>query len=262
MQKIFRETKPQITFLNRKTADFPAHIHDDIELVYVKRGSGIACCDGKKYNLSENALFLVFPNQVHFYTDFEPGEYWVLIVKPSVLLRYGEVFLAGEPHNALQQFPEGADDGILYLLETACKELVRDGFSNVISAYLTAMFGKLLPYYTIEKNHASRDNVLKILQHCTDHYKEDLSVESVAESLSVSNSCVSHIFSTRIGMNFCDYINSLRLQEAENLLRNQDYSVTEVANLSGFGTIRTFNRAFLKKHGISPSSYRKNRNKQ
>ena len=262
MQQIFREAKPRITFLKRKNADFSAHIHDDIELVYVKKGSGIASCDGKKYYLCEGSLFLIFPNQVHYYTDFVPGEYWVLIVKPSALLRYGELFLAGEPDSAMLQFPAGEDDGILYLLETTCRELERDGFSDVIAAYLTALFGKLLPRYTIERSRVSRDNMLKILQYCTNHYKEDITVDSVAGNLSLSKSCVSHIFSNRVGMNFCDYINSLRLQEAEDLLMNKHYSVSEVANFCGFGTIRTFNRAFLKKHGISPSAYRKTLQRQ
>jgi AraC-like DNA-binding protein len=58
-------------------------------------------------------------------------------------------------------------------------------------------------------------------------------------------------------MNFCDYINSLRLAEAEKILNNKSYTITEIAGMSGFSTIRTFNRAFLKKYGISPSAYRK-----
>ena len=95
------------------------------------------------------------------------------------------------------------------------------------------------------------------LQFCADHYREELTVESVAESLGVSRSCVSHIFSCRIGVNFREYINSLRLTEAETLLGNRNYTVTEVANMTGFPTIRTFNRAFRKKHGLSPLAYRK-----
>jgi len=108
----------------------------------------------------------------------------------------------------------------------------------------------------VEKAGFSRNTVLKVLQFCAAHYKEDLSVGSVAESLSLSRSSVSHIFSTRLSMSFCDYVNSLRLAEAEKILQNKNYTITEVANLSGFPTIRTFNRVFLKKHGVSPSVYR------
>lgn len=257
MQQIFRETKSRIAFRKGPVLNFPAHIHDDIELVYVKNGSGTAYCDGKKYVLEDNSWFLVFPNQVHHYADFCGGEYLVLTMKPSDLLRYNEIFMKGVPDSALYRFPAGEDDGIGYLLEIAYREYVRDGYSDVIAAYLTALFGKLIPFYNIERANYLRDNVLRILQYCTDHYKEDLTVETVAESLRISHSCVSHIFSTRISMSFCDYVNSLRLAEAERILRNKNYSVTEVANVSGFPTIRTFNRAFLKKYGISPSAYRK-----
>ena len=256
MQKIFRETKSQICFRERTSLDFPAHIHDDIELVYVKKGSGIACCDGRKYQLTAGTLFLVFPNQVHHYTDFAPGEYRILTMKPSELLRYGPIFLEGEPSSAVYPLPQ-EDDGIVYLLEAAYRELARDGYSDIIAAYLTAFFGKLLPFYRIEKTGTVGDNVLTILQYCTNHYKEDISVDTVAEQLGLSRSCVSHIFSTRICMNFCDYVNSLRLKDAEELLQNKHYSVTEIANLAGFSTIRTFNRAFSKKYGCSPSAYRK-----
>ncbi len=256
MQEIFRETKSRIIFRKSKTPAFPAHIHDDIELVYTKHGHGTAYCDGKKYMLTDGSWFLAFPNQVHYYADFTVGEYWVLIMKPFDLLRYEQIFMKGVPDSAVCYFEDGQDDGLGYLLETACREFTRDGYSDVIAAYLTVVFGKLLPFFTVGKIGAPRDTVLKILQHCTAHYKEELTVESVAESLNLSRSCVSHIFSTRISMNFCDYINSLRLSEAEKLLKNKSYTVTEVANISGFPTIRTFNRAFLKKHGVSPSAYR------
>ena len=47
MQIIFREIKSKIIFLQSKNPDFPAHVHDDIELVYTKHGWGTAYCDGK-----------------------------------------------------------------------------------------------------------------------------------------------------------------------------------------------------------------------
>lgn len=255
MEKIFREIKSQIYFQKRNSINFPAHIHDDIELVVVKSGNGTAWCDGKPYELTNGAWFLVFPNQVHRYADFQDGDYYVLILKPSDLLRYQQVFRTGAPGNAAQSFQD--DDGLTFLLESALREYRRDGFSEVIAAYLTALFGKLLPHFPVIKSSFHRDNVLKILEYCSAHYKEDLTVESVAAQLQLSRSCVSHIFSDRISISFSDYVNSLRLSEATDILSNQDYSITEVANLSGFPTIRTFNRAFRKHFGMTPTTYRK-----
>lgn len=257
LEAIFRETQKEFCWNKCQTVGFRAHVHDDIEMVYVKKGGGVAFCDGKKYALTDNSCFLVFPNQVHQYLDFDNGEYLILIMKPFELLRYNEIFMKGVPENALCSFDNQNDSGLVTLMEMAQEEYEREGFSDVIAAYLTAIFGKLLPFYNIKKANYSRDNALRVLEFCTTHCKEDLSVETVAQHLSISKSCVSHIFSNRISMNFCDYINSLRLKEAEEILRNKNYSITEVASLSGFATIRTFNRAFLKKHGVSPTSYRK-----
>ena len=257
MQKIFREIKTQLIMESRKRLDFPAHIHEDIELVFVKKGAGKAYCDGKKYILLENSFFLVFPNQVHHYSECLEGEYTVIIIKPLVLNGCDNVFNEGIPSFALWHFEENCDDNTVFLTEIAMREFERDGYSLIIKSYLTALFAKLLTVYKIEKNSVNQDTLLQIVQYCSLHYKENITVNSIAEKLNISRSTVSHIFSSRLSMNFCDYINSLRLSEAEQMLKNKSYSITEISYLSGFSTIRTFNRAFRKKHGVSPSAFRK-----
>jgi len=107
MLDVFREIKPNISFYQSKNPRFPAHIHDEIELVYTKHGQGTAYCDDKKYTLTDNSWFLAFPNQVHRYADCTDGEYWVLILKPSYLLRYEQVFITGVPSSALCCFEDG-----------------------------------------------------------------------------------------------------------------------------------------------------------
>ena len=255
MQKVFREIKKNPYICKTESLNFSAHIHEDIELVFVKRGGGIAYCDGKKYVLKENSFFIVFPNQVHRYEECNSGEYILLIIKSTKLLSYSNVFLEGAPVSAVWSFCDNGDDNAVLLFETALNESERDGYSPIISAYLTALFGKLLKAYKIEKSRVSGNTVLQILEYCSAHYKENISVGEIALNLHISRSSVSHIFSTRLAMNFCDYINSLRLADALQLIKSGNYSITEVSNLSGFQTLRTFNRAFLKHYGISPSRY-------
>ncbi|MBO7296439.1 MAG: helix-turn-helix transcriptional regulator, partial [Clostridia bacterium] len=64
-------------------------------------------------------------------------------------------------------------------------------------------------------------------------------------------------FGNKIGTGFNDYINALRVSEACRYLRRTNKSITEISALVGFGTLRTFNRAFIKQVGTSPSEYRK-----
>ncbi len=261
MDSVFREIKQQVTFFSTKQLDFPAHIHEDIELIYVKKGRGTVYCDGKKYTLSENSFFFVFPNQVHQYIGCS-GEYILLIIKPSMLLSNRDVYMTGHPTEALKCFSNSDDDNTAMLLKMALSEYERDGYSSVIAAYLTTFFEKLIKFYNIEKEKVSSDTVLRILQYCAAHYKEDITVTSIADDLQISKSSVSHIFSSRLAMSFSDHINALRLNDAMNLLKGKNYSITEIAALSGFATIRTFNRVFRKQYGISPSDYRKRLHKQ
>ena len=253
LENVFRQVKAKIEFWYQHSVNYPAHIHEDIELIYVKKGSCTAFCDGRRYTLGENTFFLAFPNQVHYYTECEPGEYYVLILKPSRLLSYAEVFMQGAPASAIC-CPE---PNTVYLLEASYQEFREDGYSKIIAAYLTAMFGKLLKHYRIEGSGVRQDIVLQILNFCARHYQENISVADIAEQLHISRSSVSHIFSARLGIHFCDYVNALRLSEATELLKNGNYSITQIAEKSGFSTIRTFNRAFLKQYGMAPSDYRK-----
>ncbi len=258
MANLYREIRKEIQFEKRtRPLDYVVHIHEEIELVYIKKGTGIAYCDGKKYTLSENTFFCVFPNQIHHYAEFTEGEYLLLIVKPSRLLAYNDVFTKNTPISAVWQFEGNIDNNLVYLFETAFDEFERDGYSSVIEAYFTALFGKLLRMYDIQKSQTAQDTVLSILQYCADHYKESITEDDIAKHVQVSRSCVSHIFSSRLCINFCDYINSLRLVDAWNMLHGNNYTITEISNAAGFPTIRTFNRAFLKRYGVSPSEYRK-----
>jgi AraC family transcriptional regulator of adaptative response / DNA-3-methyladenine glycosylase II len=51
----------------------------------------------------------------------------------------------------------------------------------------------------------------------------------------------------------------MRLEEATRLLEESNLSVTQIANLAGFGSIRSLNRAFRQANGLSPTEYRKRR---
>ncbi len=257
MNTIFREIKKEVVFYATKQLDYPAHIHEDIELVYVRNGGGIAFCDGQKYELAPRSFFLAFPNQVHHYMECNRGDYILLILKPTSLLSNHDLYLTTAPTSAMRTFTEGEDEHVCDLLEMALEEYNRNAPDAVIQAYLTAFFEKLLTFYQMEKGVTASDTVLRILQYCSARFKEDISVTDVAHDLHISKSTVSHIFGSRLGIGFCDHINSLRLTHAVYLLRNKSHTITEVSDMAGFPTTRTFNRVFQKQFGMSPSAYRK-----
>ena len=253
LSHIFRQVKTAIQFQCNPNINFSPHLHDDIELIYVVRGGGMAFCDGRQYALTEGDLFLVFPNQIHHYAQSLQGEYIVLILKPSHLRYHEDVFLDGHPQSVVYH----ATEELSQLLKTAFAEFRQNGDSCAVDGYLTVFFEKLLPHYDIQKTDHSQQCVWSVLQYCREHFREKITVQDVSQHLHISYSYVAHIFSQQLHIGFCNYINSLRLTEAVTLLKSGGYTMAEISSQVGFSTIRTFNRAFLKQYGISPSAYLK-----
>lgn len=253
MNTFFREVKTRLRLTQSLNINFSAHVHDDIELIYVLRGGGTAYCDGKKYPLSQGDLFLAFPNQIHSYADCADGAYLLLIVKPSRLLYMADLFRQSVPVSAVCP----GTPALRRLLEDALEEYRTHGDSYTIDGYLTAFFGKLFQTLPLERSNLPNGTLPLLLQYCGQHYTESICLQDLCDHLHISRSYASHIFSSSLGLHFPDYINALRLNRAVSLLENPALNITQVAEASGFPTTRTFNRVFRKQYGSSPSAYRK-----
>ena len=83
----------------------------------------------------------------------------------------------------------------------------------------------------------------------------DLTVGDVVKAVGSNRNYVSRWFNER-GENFNTYINDLRIQEAERLLRTSDRSVDEIGIEVGFNITHTFARVFRNKYGCTPRQYR------
>jgi AraC-like DNA-binding protein len=93
-----------------------------------------------------------------------------------------------------------------------------------------------------------------------DHIDTNLSLtlKGISENLNVHPSYLSREFSKYFDdLSFGDYIRKLRIEKAMSLLSGSDYSLAEIAYLTGFSDQSHFNRIFKKQTGITPSQYRR-----
>jgi AraC-like DNA-binding protein len=89
--------------------------------------------------------------------------------------------------------------------------------------------------------------------------EDELSLDELAGRLSVAPHQLSQLFSLRLTQNFYDYINGLRVAEVKRCLRDPAYesqAILDLAMASGFSSKATFNAAFKKHTGVTPSVYR------
>ena len=98
------------------------------------------------------------------------------------------------------------------------------------------------------------DNVIRDIR---EHYMEDISLTMLADKYAVSTGHMSNMIKEQLQVGFSDYIASLRMQRAKELLRDESMSIQDIAETVGYNDYFYFTKVFKKVVGISPSKYRK-----
>ena len=121
--------------------------------------------------------------------------------------------------------------------------------------------GEFLPELESDPYDNYSDDVFRRMIHVTDYIKnnltaDDLSQGAMAEMAGISKEYFSRIFKSVTGTNYSKWLNMIRLEKATELLAEKGRSLTEVAMLSGFQSIPSFNRVFRAEKGMAPGEYR------
>lgn len=93
---------------------------------------------------------------------------------------------------------------------------------------------------------------------CNQH-NPDISLNEVAEAVSLSSSHLAHLLKERVGMSYKAYLTSQRLEAAKKLLRTTDSTIEAVAEAVGYQNTTNFYRLFQRETGLTPAAYRRAR---
>ncbi len=94
-------------------------------------------------------------------------------------------------------------------------------------------------------------------KYIEEHMGENLTVEKIAKAIHVSKNWLYRTVKQGAGMGVSEYINSLRIIRAKELLRDTKMSVKEISDSLGFSATAYFGKVFKKCVGISPLNFRK-----
>ena len=233
--------------------DYQIHLQNSLELVFLLEGTCHARCGGLERQLEPGQLLAVFPNRIHSY-DGSRDVRAVLLIVPL------QPYLAAYTDTLLRMVPEEPcleTGDLLPLVEMMLADAAA-ATEPVMQGYLQVLVGKLLGRLTLKPASLDSDQALhRLLVWLEEHCAEPFSRQTVARALGYSESYLSHIFSQALGITMPEYLNTLRVHRAMELLRRGAVSVSDAALELGFGSIRNFNRAFKKETGMSPARWRK-----
>ncbi|WP_123041823.1 response regulator transcription factor [Cohnella candidum] len=89
-----------------------------------------------------------------------------------------------------------------------------------------------------------------------ENYSYELTLSSLAEMFHLNETYLSSLFKQNAGLTFSDYVTNLRLTKAEQLLRENELKLTDIATLVGYSSSSYFSTSFKKHYGVSPKEYR------
>ena len=256
MKRAYYENKkvPYYTIRNKSlTRDL--HFHKEIEIVYIAKGSTVAYADTDCFPMKEGDIYISFPNQIHHYEQTELGEYYIIIVNPEIV--YGAKDLL---YDNIPKVNATYSNDNEVLREIVARYIKSSGeFRETMQVGLiNELMGNMLPMLTLRPR-VSADNttIQNIFKYCSDNFNQKITLKDVSENLHLSRYHISHILNSKVNLGFTEYINMLRINRACELLEETNMKTSEISEEVGFGSIRSFNRAFLELNEITPLKYRK-----
>ncbi len=269
---------PYITYPCSIPLDFPyvpPHWHDEIEIVYIKKGTGTLTVDFAIYTVTAGTIALILPGRLHSIGQYEREsmEYENIIFHPGILTSGGTdtcssdyfyPLLTGRLTLPLLYVPGSPCYEKIAAHIDACDEICRTpppGYQLYIKGQLFLLFFLLFHHFCGEevpgRDSRSLEKIKHILKYVENHYTEKITIADIAKEAGMSQSHFMKYFRNRMGISFVSYLNEYRLTMASRLLAASDSSILNIASEAGFENLSYFNRLFKKRFGMTPRDYRR-----
>ena len=266
MTPFYENHKDEFRAFYSLNLNFPAHLHSQMELLYVVSGSIRVTIFNKTKELQEGDFAVVFPNTIHSYDSVSSYDSEESNPPCRIILAICSLELTGDYFRKLTSYspanPFISKDRLHENVGFAMSELEREPREgqdmNACRALILLILSRILPLVELVKNKEMEDYDLtyKIVSYVAEHFQETITLTELANHLNVSKFYLSRIFSSKLNTNFNKYINYIRANYALTLIQSTNYTLTRISVDSGFDSQRTFNRAFKEIYHLTPGEYR------
>ena len=239
------------------------HWHDRYELCQVLENNIRIIIEGKEVRASVGDIVAIDERVIHqFIIDEDCACARIFQIPVKLLLSFSSTVKPLKTHIKSEEIAKvlGLQDKLEALFEIFEQEkngelVAKDSFFQSIAISIYCLLERHFP--EVEKltvNTRERKDFYDAVDYINKHFKEDITVESIAKALFLSRGRLATAFKMYTGEGTADYINKLRIKNA-NLLLSQGVSAAVAAMESGFNSIRTFNNVYKSYMSITPSEY-------
>ena len=236
------------------------HIHDFYEIIVMVDGDRRFFIHKDIYLCQPGDILLIPPGCSHRAVTISGTYERYLFYFKEFYIRETQLLTCFKtPHIQIskRRFKEVADtlDNIRFELEK------KDNYSDImVKAYtqrLLMLFCRYSEVPSIREFELQDKNIQNAAIFIRSHYRDNITLQMIADAVFLSPSYLSKRFREVTGFGIIEYINGVRIREAELLLAGTTKSIVEIADRCGFNDSNYFGDAFKKIIGCSPTQYRK-----
>lgn len=247
---------------------YELHDHSAVEILLTLEGSVTYTVDDIVYQVRKGEVLIIPPDMQHSLSMGEESSRYLFLFEPEGILSMRDIKTLTPYFHRPFHLRDGSEAHVrireLLLKLKDVYEKRELMWNTVCYSYLLRVYAILGQRYLNGVRNRIPDGgrivesevITASMTYINNHYKQDLSLEDVAEFAGFSRYYFSRSFKKQTGYSFKDYLCEKRLQVATDLLIRTDKSMKDVAAESGFGSVATFNRVFREKKGCTPTQFR------
>lgn len=238
------------------------HYHSLYEIYFLLEGNCTYIIDNKVYNVKPGDIVII-PDGIIHHTKYDDIRHSRILINCASEYIPSSVKAGISCGRYLYRNPFVYDEVKKCFRKIEDEYMLGDSYTDeIIRCHTNSLF------YFLMRNADSClavDEGNKVIEQAVAYIREnfasDITLSSLAKRFSVSPEHFSRMFKKETGLGFSKYLNSLRLQHAEQLLKSESrQSVTDVAQICGFEDSNYFSKKFKEAYGISPKKVQKKEN--
>jgi AraC-like DNA-binding protein len=243
----------------------PAHYHNDIEILQPLEGCMDLTVGSEQIKDRAGSIYFINPEEVHtLYTASSPAAYRCFIFGRELLNLPGNRVMASliDPlHEGRMIFPRSVENEEIAGLLQEINQLEKTPHNGalILSDFLR-LLALIAPQMVESEGQSKMEDPLRCaIDFMESHFAEKITLSKIAAVAGFNSQYFCSYFKKHTRFTPIEYLTSLRIRNAKNLLRYTDLSVLEVAMQSGFENVSFFIQKFKKATGTTPLAYRKSK---
>lgn len=238
------------------------HYHNCYEIYIILSGSRIMAIDDESFCGESGDVFLISPGKIH-HTSGMKYERAVIYFSEKFINDY---FSENFKSVLLDCFKTNGIKMQYFIknIEDVCDEfaqLIKSNKKAEIAVKLAGLLLMLINNMNKPVENREEKNVGYMVADIVDFIGENYSwlenIGEIAEKFFISREYLCKIFKKQTGVTVISYLNTLKLEKAQQLLTSSNKRISEIVALCGYSSSTYFGKLFAEKYGMSPREYRK-----